>query len=174
MAARRDPVAKVTGAIMGFAGRIILLAVLVLLFFKSIVSAYSFGHGLLYEHGMEAAPGTTKSIVIGDKDGSAEVADTLIREGLIDNKQAFMLQAILYQAVFEAGSYELNTSMTIEEILTDLTDEAVKQRELADKNLTSQTAGSSTDNETAGADEDAETHLAGGNAGAEADEVSLE
>lgn len=136
MARKKDAVSRMTGMITGFAGRIILMAVMILLLFRGVTIAYSFGHELLYEHGMEAAPGTSKTIEIQSGDGSAEIADTLLAAGLIDNKTAFQVQAVLYEAEFAPGSYELNTSMTVAEILEYLSSEAVKMRELEQKNLT--------------------------------------
>lgn len=145
MARRTDAVSRVTGMITGLAGRIILIAVLVFLLVRGVTIAYSIGHGLLYEHGMEAAPGTAKTLVIETGDTSGKIADKLLENGLIDNKAAFVLQSVLYQASFEPGSYELNTSMTIEDMLIYLSDEAAKQQELKSKNLVSGTAEETTE-----------------------------
>lgn len=138
MARRSDPVGRATDLLIGFAGRMILLALLVFALFKAAGWSYSFGHALLYAHGMEAAPGREVTVHVPEEArDSGAVAEVLLQDKLIDNKYAFMLQSRLYEATLLPGDYELNTAMTIPEILQAMTEEGVKKRELSEKGLSS-------------------------------------
>ncbi len=133
--AGRSSVSRTAGGIVGFAWRVILTAVLIYLLSLGITKAYSYGHGLLYEHAMESAPGTDQTFEIKKGEDRDKISEKLLQAGLIDNKTAFVLQSYLFQTHFVTGSYTLNTSMTIEDILSYLQEEGKKQQELKDKNL---------------------------------------
>ena len=139
----------------------LLAAVIVFLLLQGVTRAYSYGHGLLYEHAMEAEPGTDISFVISTGDTRREIAENLEEAGLIDNRQAFLLQSRLYKADFEPGEYSLNTSMTAEEIIKYLTEEGAKNSELKDKKLLDD-AGTADEESTAATEEDGVEIVGGG------------
>ncbi len=157
----RDSVRSISDFIIGLAWRILLLAAVVFLLLQGITRAYSFGHGLLYEHAMEAEPGTDVSFVISTGETRKEIAEALEEDGLIDNQPAFLLQSRLYKADFEPGEYSLNTSMTTEEIIKYLTEEGAKNSELKDKKLLDE-AGNADEESTAAAEEDGVEIVGGG------------
>ncbi len=131
----RNSVRSISGFITGLAWRVILTGGLIFLLLQGVTLAYSYGHGLLYEHAMEASPGTDIGFVISTGESRKEIAAALEQAGLIDNEQAFVLQSRLYKADFEPGEYSLNTSMTSAEIIKYLAQEGAKNSELKDKNL---------------------------------------
>lgn len=157
----RDSVRSISDFIIGLAWRVLLAAVIVFLLLQGVTRAYSYGHGLLYEHAMEVEPGTDISFVISTGDTRKEIAENLEEAGLIDNRQAFLLQSRLYKADFEPGEYSLNTSMTAEEIIKYLTEEGAKNSELKDKKLLDD-AGTADEESTAATEEDGVEIVGGG------------
>lgn len=157
----RDSVRSISDFIIGLAWRVLLAAVIVFLLLQGVTRAYSYGHGLLYEHAMEAEPGTDISFVISTGDTRKEIAENLEEAGLIDNRQAFLMQSRLYKADFEPGEYSLNTSMTAEEIIKYLTEEGAKNSELKDKKLLDD-AGTADEESTAATEEDGVEIVGGG------------
>ncbi len=157
----RDSVRSISDFIIGLAWRVLLAAAIVFLLLQGVTRAYSFGHGLLYEHAMEAEPGTDVTFVISTGETRKEIAENLEEAGLIDNRQAFLLQSRLYKADFEPGEYSLNTSMTCEEIIKYLTEEGAKNSELKDKKLLDD-AGTADEESTAATEEDGVEIVGGG------------
>ncbi len=51
------------------------------------------------------------------------MGNLLEKKGLIQDEKIFFIQAILYKANLQAGTYTLNTSMTPEQILEILIEE---------------------------------------------------
>lgn len=111
---------KITGAIIGISGKLILYAVVILLLFEGITRGYAFGHDIFYAAAMEEAPGTPKTVTILKGYTTAEACEALKEAGLIDNVLAFQIQMMFYDYDIHPGTYELNTSMTSKAILQEL------------------------------------------------------
>ena len=111
---------KITGAIIGISGKLILYAVVILLLFEGITRGYAFGHDIFYATAMEEAPGTPKTVTIPRGYSTAEACEVLKEAGLIDNVLAFQIQMMFYDYDIHPGTYELNTSMTSKAILQEL------------------------------------------------------
>lgn len=134
---RPSSIESASMAIIELAWRVILVCIAVYLTLQGIKGAYSLGHGLMYDHAMEAAPGRELELEIKSSDSRESIGEKLLDKGLIDNSSAFLLQSRLYKTDFEPGSYTLNTSMKLSEILSRLHEEGKKLRELKEKNLLS-------------------------------------
>ncbi len=132
---RKDSVSRTTGFVVGLAWRVILIAAVVYALLQGVRIAYSFGHGLLYEHALAGDDAAEQEIVISDGEDLDTLADDLMDAGLIDNRTAFILQAHLYELEIQPGSYALSPSMTVAEIIEQLQQEGAKNQELTDKNL---------------------------------------
>lgn len=137
--ARKSSLESATMAIIEIAWRVIVISIAIYLTLIGITNAYRFGHGLLYDHAMEAAPGTQVELEITLKDDRNSIGEKLEKAGLIDNLSAFQLQSRLYKSEFEPGVYSLNSSMRLSEILSYLSEEGKKLGELKEKNLVSET-----------------------------------
>ena len=48
---------RITGAIIGISGRLIVCALVVLLLYEGVTKGYEFGHDIFYATSVEAAPG---------------------------------------------------------------------------------------------------------------------
>jgi cell division protein YceG involved in septum cleavage len=73
---------------------------------------------------MDAEPGINMEIVIDDGASTMEVAAALEQYRLIPNRYSFYLKVQLMGYKIMAGTYILNTAMTYDEILDQITDYA--------------------------------------------------
>lgn len=133
MREEQSALAKVSGVLGGLAGRVITIALLILITVEGLGFCFQFGHDIFYQQPAEAEPGTDREITLTDGLGMREVAKLLSEEGLIRNQTAFVIQGELYRTKLYPGEYTLNTSMTTKEILaalnTEPDDAAQKQKE---------------------------------------------
>ena len=130
----RNSFRSFTQILLSFSLRILFLIFLLFLLLQGVKLAYSYGHGLLYEHAMEKEPGREIELEIKQGDSSSDIAKKLEKLGLIDNEEAFVLKAKLYHSSLLPGTYSLSTAMT--QVQMDfITEEGKKNQELSDKNL---------------------------------------
>lgn len=132
---RRSSFRSFSEILLSFSLRILFLILLLYVILQGVKLAYSYGHGLMYEHAMEKEPGREVSLEIEERENSSAVAEKLEKLGLIDNKASFILKAKLYHSALLPGSYSLNTAMTQVDILDFISEEGKKNQELSDKKL---------------------------------------
>ena len=110
---------KISMKIIKISMKVILAAVLIMLLYKGTTTAYSYGYAIFNDVPMEESPGTDVSVTI-DKDTSArEIGNILESQGLVNNGFVFFLQTKMVEkgSEIKPGRYELNTSMTAEEMI---------------------------------------------------------
>lgn len=96
----------------------IVIAVLILIgLFYVAGKGFEFGESLFSPIAVEEAPGTDISITIAGGTDGKEAGELLEEKGLIKDSLVFYVQSLLYGYDIADGTYELNTSMTSEEIL---------------------------------------------------------
>lgn len=81
---------------------------------------YSFANEVFGEVIAEPPPGQNRTFVIAEADDAMAISKNLEREGIISNAYSFYIRLRFFQSdkhIIMAGSYDLNTSMTYEEIL---------------------------------------------------------
>lgn len=113
-------VKQLLGAIGAMLFKIILSAVIIVVMFQLAVSAYDFGFHLFADIPMdEEGSGRTVNVIISENQDSMEVGKMLEEKGLIRDSMMFYIQEMLsdYKDMITAGTYELNTAMSIEEML---------------------------------------------------------
>lgn len=113
---------KVTGFFMRLLLNIILyLLVIVLVIFGS-KAAYNFTYQLFGPVTVDEEPGRTVYIEISKGESTLAVASKLELYHVITNKYAFYLKTKLQGKVIMPGKYEVNSSMTYDDILNVITD----------------------------------------------------
>lgn len=120
---------RITGAIIGISGRLIVCALVVLLLYEGVTRGYEFGHEIFYATSMEAAPGRDRNVTIEEGTSVTEAAKLLKSYGLIPNEYSFVIQGIFFDYDVNPGTYTLNTSMTSKEILQLMNENAGKEEE---------------------------------------------
>ena len=113
-------VKQLFGAIGAMLFKIVLSVAIIIVAFKLAVSAYDFGFHLFADIPVdEAGSGRTVNVIISENQDSMEVGNMLEEKGLIRDAKMFYIQEKLsdYKGMITEGSYELNTAMTVEEML---------------------------------------------------------
>jgi hypothetical protein len=142
---KRSILRAFTQILMSVSVRFLFLVCLLFLILQGVQVAYRYGHGLMYDHAMEASPGREIALEIHEGESWKQVGERAESLGLIQNAQAFALKAKLYHSKLLPGKYTLTTAMTQVEMLDSITEEGKKNQELSDKNLVTETEDSSTE-----------------------------
>lgn len=97
--------------------KIAVVAVFALALFYGIRRAYSFGYSVFTTPTMEAAPGKDVEVTVLEGQSLRAVGEELVQNGLIAKSSIFVVQARIYGYEILPGTYLLNTSQTIYEML---------------------------------------------------------
>lgn len=110
---------KISMKIIQISLKVIVAAILVMVLYKGTTTAYSYGYAIFNDTPLEEKPGTEVSVTI-DKDTSPrEIGNILESQGLVEDGFVFFIQTKLVKKGKEIkpGRYELNTSMTAEQMI---------------------------------------------------------
>ncbi len=99
--------------------KIVLAIIIVMLVYKGSLVAYDYGQRVFNEPPMSAGSGRTISVIVNEGDTAKEIGEMLEKKGLIRDALLFRIQEMLsaYKDELLPGTYELNTSMTTEEMM---------------------------------------------------------
>ena len=111
---------SISSGMMRIALRIFLDACLIFVFFRGVTAAYRFGHDAFYAEGVEAPPGRDVVLTVKEGTDAAGAAELLKSRGLLKNVWAFRIQSAFFDLSIKPGTYELNTSETVRELLEEL------------------------------------------------------
>ncbi len=103
---------------MGFMIRASILAVAILIVFKTGQKAYDFGFRIFTESAMSPAPGRDVAVTIVQGDSTMDVGRMFEEKGLIRDAKLFYVQkkCSVYDDDIKPGFYTLNTSMTADDM----------------------------------------------------------
>ncbi|MEE3496613.1 MAG: endolytic transglycosylase MltG [Butyrivibrio sp.] len=115
---------KLGYGIFDSATKIIFIVVVVLIIVGGAKTAYYYGYHLFNQTAVDEGEGEGKtvSVTIEDGDSAETIAEKLADEGLIKDKKLFKMQEKFseYKGKEKAGTYELTTKMTPEEMLATI------------------------------------------------------
>lgn len=116
---------KLKDLTIAFAGTVVRVALVILAaicIMRFAGKAYDFGYRIFAEEPMSAAPGRDITLVVNNSDSQKEIIQMLEDKGIIRDHMLFTIQKklSLYKDDIKPGSYELNTSMTTDEIIEKL------------------------------------------------------
>ena len=99
--------------------KIVLAIIIVMLVYKWSLLAFDYGQRVFNEPPMSAGSGRTVTFVVNEGDTAKEIGDKLEKNGLIRDAMLFRIQEMLsaYKGEMQPGTYELNTTMTTEEMM---------------------------------------------------------
>ena len=118
---------KISLAVIGISGRLVFYALVLVLLVLGVRKTYEFGHDIFYAPGMEALPGTEKTVTLDGTESVADVGKLLEDAGLIRDHVAFSIQAKCYDYEVKKGSFSLKTSQSSKEIINILDEETKKE-----------------------------------------------
>lgn len=126
-------VKQLLGAIGAMLAKIVLSAAVIIIIFKLAIGAYDFGFNLFADIPVDEGDGRTVNVVISESQDAMDVGKMLEEKGLIRDAKMFYIQEKLsdYKDQMVAGSYELNTAMSIEDMLAVIcnSEEATEEAE---------------------------------------------
>ena len=109
--------------------KVVLAIIIVMLVYKWSLTAYEYGQRVFNEPPMTAGDGRTVTIVVEEGDGAKEIGAALENYGLIRDAELFVIQEMLssYKDKMKPGAYELNTSMTTDEMMAIMSNGAEEE-----------------------------------------------
>lgn len=110
---------SVVGAICRVA--IIILAVYVI--YQGALKCYDYGYRIFTEPAVSSGEGRTVTVAVTEDMSASDIGHLLENKGLIRDSKLFVLQYYLseYREDVKPGIFELNTSMTVEEMMETMT-----------------------------------------------------
>lgn len=119
MSSKKKKANQISTMVIQPALTVIFITIAAMIFFIGVKKAYSFGYELFGCEPVAEAPGTDKLFVIEEGMSKSKCMDNLEKAGLIRNKKVALFQQFIYEYDMYPGTYTLNTSMTIKEILAE-------------------------------------------------------
>ena len=109
--------------------KIVLTIVIVMVVYRASVLAFDYGQRVFNEPPVTSGSGRTVTIVVSQEDTAKEVGRMLENRGLIRDAQLFRIQEMVseYHDKMIPGTYELNTSMTISEMMEIMSGQAEEE-----------------------------------------------
>ena len=110
---------EVVASIFATVFKIVLAIIIVMLVYKWSLVAYEYGQRVFNEPPMTVGEGRTVTVIVEEGDGAKEIGATLEQYGLIRDAGLFRIQEMFsaYKDDLKPGTYELNTSMTTDEMM---------------------------------------------------------
>ena len=129
---------QLIGSVVETIIKIAAVVFLVTFVYDMAVKAYDYGYRVFAEEPVTVGEGRTISISVGAGDSVRDIGKNLEEKGLIRDANLFFVQELLseYHGKIIPGIYDLNTSMTNEEMLEIMSSEQEEEED----------TGASTDN----------------------------
>ena len=110
---------QIVGTIVGTVMKVVIAALVLMFLYRYSIMAYDYGYRIFGEEPMDAEPGREVTVTVTESDSAEDIGAVLEQKGLIRDAKLFVIQEKLSGAGtgIAAGSYELNTAMTVEEML---------------------------------------------------------
>lgn len=115
---------KTTSAIISLATKVIIVVIAVVCLYLGISYGFRFGRSLLYVDPAEETPGRDVEITITEYDTYESLAQKLYESNVITNELSFVVQGTLYDVELFPGTYTVNTSQSIRDILLGIGEDA--------------------------------------------------
>ena len=110
---------SIIGAILGTIFRIVCTVLIVVVIYKGAVFCYDYGYRIFTEPAVSTGTGRTVTVTIPQGMSAKAMGELLENQGLVEDSTLFMLQyyASEYRKDIKAGTFELSTAMTAEEMM---------------------------------------------------------
>lgn len=114
--------------------KVVLFTFIIMNIIEMATSAYDYGYRVFTEPPLSYGEGRIISVYIEDGSSASDVGDMLQDKGLIRDGRLFMVQELLseYHGKIQPGIYDLNTTMTAQEILEVIAQEPETDEETED------------------------------------------
>lgn len=112
-------VTSIIKAVTGMVVKIVVSVAVVMLIYKGAVIGYEFGYRVFDQQPMTVGAGREITVTITEEMSGKDISELFYERGLVENKLLFIAQYYLseFQQDVKPGTYVLNTSMTVEEMM---------------------------------------------------------
>ncbi len=100
--------------------RLVLYLAVIVILAVAARTAFSFGYSVFADEAMEPEPGTDVVVTITKDMTDSEVGDLMENKGLVKSRLIFLLRAAVYDYQIYPGTYVLNTSQTLSEMIEQM------------------------------------------------------
>ncbi len=99
--------------------RVVITLALILAIYQGALVAYDYGYRIFAEPAMTQGEGRTVTVTITEDMKPRDIGELLEENGLVRSAGLFAIQYMVseYRKEVEPGTYDLNTSMTAEEMM---------------------------------------------------------
>ncbi|MBO5474160.1 MAG: endolytic transglycosylase MltG [Lachnospiraceae bacterium] len=110
---------QIIGATIELVVKVVVFVAIVMFIVNASVRAYDYGYRVFAEEPVSVGEGRTISVIVEDGDSVKDIGEMLQEKGLIRDANLFVVQELLSEqhGKIQPGIYDLNTSMTSEEML---------------------------------------------------------
>ena len=110
---------EIVASVFGMAFKIVAAVLIVMFTYKYALLAYDYGYRIFGETPLTSGDGRTVTITIEEDDDVKTIGKRLENKGLIRDGELFVLQELIsdYHGDLLPGTYQLNTSMTAEQMM---------------------------------------------------------
>lgn len=124
----------IVGAMAQVIIKVVLFAYIIMYIFRAATAAYDYGYRVFTEPPLSFGEGRIISVYIKDGESALDVGEMLEEKGLIRDGRLFMIQELLSEnhGKIQPGVYDLNTSMTPQEMLDVIAQEPETDEETED------------------------------------------
>jgi len=124
---------EMIASVLGIIVKIVVVVVVVMFVYKYAKVGYDYGYRLFGEGPVTTGEGRTVTVAIPEDTSAKNVGSILELKGLIRDKDLFVIQEMFsdYKGKIKPGMYELNTSMTVEEMMQIMSAESEEETDVA-------------------------------------------
>lgn len=123
-------------SVFSVAIKIVVTVIVVMFIYKYAKVAYDYGYRIFSEQPMSSGEGRIVNVTIGSDTDPETVGELLESKGLIRDAKLFVLQERLSEnhGKIQPGIYDLNTTMTAEEMIAIMSNSYEGEEEIEDNN----------------------------------------
>ncbi len=110
---------ELLGSTLQIIVKVAVFAFIIMYVFRAATAAYDYGYRVFTEEPVSTGEGRIISVYIEGNESALDVGNMLQEKGLIRDGRLFMIQELLSEnhGNIQPGVYDLNTSMTAQEML---------------------------------------------------------
>lgn len=124
-------VKQLIGSVIETIIKVVVAVFLIMFVYDKALQAYDYGYRIFAEAPLTVGEGRTISIAVEQDESVKDIGEKLQQRGLIRDANLFFLQELVseHHGQIQPGIYDLNTSMTTEEMITVMAAEPVEIEE---------------------------------------------
>lgn len=110
---------QIVFAVIGTVTKVVIAAVVLMFLYRYAIAAYDCGYRLFGETAVDKEPGREVSLVVSPGESTEEIAQKMEDKGLIRDSWLYVVHEKMSDLKdgIAPGTYELNTAMTVEEMV---------------------------------------------------------